>query len=354
MSLHRHLQPWASRFRGPEAIFGGEPLLAGPRIILENGERVPLHGLGYVDSDTGAITEWKVPEGDIISYVWDNEKSHFEAIHKATRGCTPRAPRGSPNVFLDVGANHGLFGFMAAARGCIVEFYDPQVKCADLLSKTTATLPYRDRIKVVGRPVGDPLTLSVAYSEICAGRYEAAPGQNDVAWNKSQGSQWGQTYTPYEGYTSTPQGSREVTSLSLDEIIAGRRIACLKVDVESFEASVLRSGARSFAAALVDVLIVEVSTQTWTEKGWNMAEQAEPFLALIRAGYRAKILRGREALGDPGDCFAFQGAALSETNPELLRADLTRDVGQRDYMFVAKHVLEAAAAARAAAGEPPF
>lgn len=337
------LQPHSERMVGPELLFDRTALRGPttPRITLQNGERVPMHPLGFVDADTGAVTQWRVPEGDIVSYVCGNEVSHFDVFTRATRGCLPGAPAGSPRLFLDVGANHGLFGLMAGARGCDVEFYDPQRKCADMVAQSIALLPYAARMSVTARPVGEPMELRVAYSEICAGRYEANPGQLDTPWDASQGSTWGQSYTPFEGYTRTPSDVVTVSSVSLDDVIAGRRVAALKVDVESFEAGVLRSGLASFKAQLVDVLVVEVSTQTWTEKGWDMEQQAAPFLALVDYGYRAKILRGREALGDPGNAFAKAGGVLGETDREALRADLTRNVGQRDYMFVAKHVLEA-------------
>jgi FkbM family methyltransferase len=342
-----HLQPHAERFLGPEAIFDKGPLRSAstPRITLENGERVFMHPLGYVDSDTGRAIEWRVAEGAIISYVWDNEKSHFEAVAKATRACAS-APAGSaPPLFLDVGANHGLFGLMAAARGCAVEFYDPQRKCGDILQKSVALLPPEARarpVKVVPRPVGRPgTTLRTVYGMICAGRFSLGDGGMQP-WKGGAG-EWGEEYTPFEGFDAAkvPTDERVVEAVALDEVIGGRRVAMLKVDVEGYESGVIASGAASFAAALVDVLVVEVNPQTWASSKWDVAAMAEPLVGLVRDhGYRVKIMRGREQLGDPGDAFHKPGGTRGESSWEAFRDYLVLAGGQMDVIFLAEHLFE--------------
>ena len=278
--------------------------------------------------------------------VWDNEKSHFELVTKATRACALPRPAGSPApLFLDVGANHGLFGLMAAARGCAVEFYDPQRKCHDIVSKSVALLPpevLARPVKVVGRPVGKPGTsLRTVYGMICAGRFSLNDG-GMAPWKGGAG-EWGQSYTPFEGFDAAkvPTDERVVEAISLDEVVGGRRVAMLKVDVEGFESGVLASGRASFAAALVDVLVVEVNPQAWRAFDWVVAEQAEPLVALVRDfGYRAMPVRGREDRGDLTAAFRKAGGSHGESSWEALRSFLVKGDGQVDVAFFAKHLFD--------------
>jgi hypothetical protein len=53
----------------------------------------------------------------------------------------------------------------------------------------------------------------------------------------------------------------EVDAVSLDALIAERSV--VKIDVEGAEEAVLRSGARALAKGLVDVIVVEVQTDTF-------------------------------------------------------------------------------------------
>ena len=259
---------------------------------------------------------------------------------KATRAC-----RTQPALFLDVGANPGLFGLMAAARGCAVEFYDPQRKCHDILEKSVALLPPEVRarpVRVVGRPVGKPGTsLRTVYGMICAGRFSLNDG-GMAPWKGGAG-EWGEAYTPFEGFDAArvPTDERVVEAISLDEVIGGRRVAMLKVDVEGFESNVFASGRASFAAALVDVLVVEVNPQAWRAFGWVPAEQAEPLVALVRDfGYRVKLLSGREQLGDPADAFHKAGGSHGESSWEAWRDFLAAHDGQVDVAFFAKHLFK--------------
>jgi len=305
-----------------------------------------MHPLGYLDSDTENIIEWRVAEGSILSYVWDNEKSHFEAFTKATRACTLASKDGlPPPLFLDVGANHGLFGLLAVARGCSVEFYDPQYKCADILEKSVKLLPAEVQarpVKVVARPVGKAGgTLRVAYGMICAGRFSRNDG--DMKPWKGGAGEWGESYSPYEGFdpAKVPLDENVLDTLPLDDIVAGRRVVALKIDVEGFESDVIVSGRKTFSEALVDVLVVEVNAHQWREWEWDLSAKAEPFVALVRDyGYRVKLMRGREQLGDPGDAFALPGGSRGESSWESFRDYLLSLNSQVDVMFVAKHLFQ--------------
>ncbi len=365
------LQPHAARFLPPERVFEraayawGSGAPSTPRVELENGERMPLYPLGYADGDTGAITQWRIGEGPIVSYVVQNEQAHFEALHFATRACVPGSPlaAGGAHLVLDVGANHGIFGFMALARGCTVEFYDPQRNCADILEKTLAAQApaAAARGRVFGVPVGAPgLTMAAAYKEFCSGRYAAVAGQRDTAFLPERGHEWGEAYAPFPGFRGAPQDLRELDSVTLDAAIAGRRVAFLKIDVEGFEGDVVASGLESFKRQLVDVLVVEVSPVLWSQHGWDggdVAGRAAPFLTLLDAGYRCAILRGREALPDPAAAFprGLDGAALLAHLAAVAGGAGERHgcSGQCDYIFVSARVLEEEASRERTEGATP-
>lgn len=341
------LQPHHDRFIGPELIFDRTELRGPttPRIKLVSGERIPMHPLGYMDSDTNKVIEWRVADGSIISYVWDNEKSHFEAFTKATRPCAHRAPGSPAPLFLDVGANHGLFGLLAVARGCAVEFYDPQRKCGDILEKSVALLPadvIARPVKVVIRPVGtSKSSLRTVYGMICAGTFSSHNG--DMKPWKGGAGEWGETYAPFEGFDAAkvPMDAVNVSYIALDEVIAGRHVVALKIDVEGFESDALSSGMASFAAGLVDLFVVEINGHQWKLWNWDIAEKAEPFIALVRDhGYRVKLMRGRDQLGDPADAFRMMGGEKGESDPDLFRNHLLNNLWQMDVMFVAKHFFE--------------
>jgi FkbM family methyltransferase len=345
------LQPHEEYFLQPELIF--DRTRNFPRIELDNGEQMPLYPLGYIDADTGAVTQWRVGDGPIVSYVVQNEQANFEALRLATRSCVPASPRAEgPRLVLDVGANHGLFGFLALARGCEVEFYDPQRYCADILGKTLASQAPEAaaRGRVFAVPVGLPgLAFNAAYGEFCAGRYSVNDGQHDLPFRPERGHEWGESYQPFPGFRGAPQDLREVRSVTLDDAISGRRIAFLKVDVEGYESDVVASGLASFEQGLVDVFVVEVSPSMWVISGWDIGDKAAPFLALLDAGYRCAILRGRKALADPAEAFRGPGGALGSLDKAaLLRHIQLMAAGQHehgcskqcDYLFVSERILQ--------------
>jgi len=317
-----------------------------------------MHPLGYVDTDTGKTTEWRVAEGNIISYVWDNEKSHFEVFTKATRECAAAAAAAAgassapPPLFLDVGANHGLYGLLAAARGCAVEFYDPQRKCNDILGKSVGLLPAAVQarpVKVIHAAIGPEggAPMSTVYGMICAGRFSREDGSSSGSGGMKPwvggAKEWGEDYTPFEGFDASkvPLDRIQVPTLSLDAVIGGRRVVGMKVDVEGYESDVIASGAASFPAHLVEVLVVEVSNDVWHRKGWDLKAKAEPFARLVRDfGYRVKLLRGREELGDPGDAFHLAGGVKGQSDHAYLKAYMSGELAQRDYLFVSPRLFE--------------
>lgn len=138
-----------------------------------------------------------------------------------------------------------------------------------------------------------------------------------------------------------PLDKVQVPTLSLDAIIGGRRVVGMKVDVEGYESDVIASGAASFQAHLVDVLVVEVSNEVWDRKGWDLKAKAEPLVRLVRDfGYRVKLLRGREELGDPGDAFHLAGGVGGQSDHAFLKAYMEGELAQRDYLFVSPRLFE--------------
>lgn len=74
-------------------------------------------------------------------------------------------------------------------------------------------------------------------------------------------------------------------------------------------------------------------------------------MAVARAGYTPKLLRGREALGDPGNGFGVQGGVVGAVDFARFEAWLRSPFGQQDLMFVHTRVLQADEDARLAAAK---
>lgn len=61
-------------------------------------------------------------------------------------------------------------------------------------------------------------------------------------------------------------GSGDVETISLDDVVAGNQVFCMKVDVEGFELRALRSAFQSFQQQLVHNIIVEFGPpRRWQE-----------------------------------------------------------------------------------------
>lgn len=195
---------------------------------------------------------------DIMAWIAKNSvgerKVHelFRSIFRA--GCPSNA------LFVDVGANAGFYGLLAAAYGCQVVLFEPQPLCVNLiqrnfcLNRRYPAIRERD-INVIGRPVSvDTRPLAMSLPPLCRGSFSVVSGLPGVAG---------------------PRTNITVQPVSLDNIFvdSGADIFALKVDTEGFELSVLRTLRGMIAARRVQHMIIEVSPSVFVKDNIATREQ---------------------------------------------------------------------------------
>jgi FkbM family methyltransferase len=160
-------------------------------------------------------------------------------------------------TFIDVGANVGVYSLMIAHA-----FPDRRV---------IAVEPLADNLDKLRRAV---VVNGLSNVTIVPGVVTSAPGR--VRFHINPLSDGAGSLVPFETYQTGdvvrdasayrrrhPRfvADVEVDAVPLDELVGVRSV--VKVDVEGAEEAVLRSGARVLAKGLVDVIVVEVQTDTF-------------------------------------------------------------------------------------------
>lgn len=165
------------------------------------------------------------------------------------------------SVFADIGANIGLMSAIASqfvgADGQVIAV-EANPKTVTLLKENLA-LNTCTNVEVVSVALGS----------------EAGTAELFENWEVNRG-----------GASLLQQGTgpgMPVTVRTLDEVIAGRHVDLIKIDVEGFELEVLKGGLQTLEASR-PALIVEVSDERISEKGVSPSEIADFITAL--GGYQ--------------------------------------------------------------------
>jgi FkbM family methyltransferase len=156
------------------------------------------------------------------------------------------------DLFLDIGANVGIYSLVAAERGAQVIAAEPDPGTCERLLENAALNGYPIEVHctaVAGAPGRARLTVGLD----CVNRLVA----DDLA------------------------ESQDVAVVTLDELIGDRRAAGVKVDVEGAEQLVLDGGARALAERRIDLLQLE-----WTSAPQGPHHPRAPIVDLLdRHGY---------------------------------------------------------------------
>lgn len=138
-------------------------------------------------------------------------------------------------LFVDVGANAGSYTVLAAKiSGARVVAVEPVPETADRLEANVALNAVGDRVSVYRTAISDR-----------AGRVWFTSGRDTT--NRIAGSA-----DPREGLV-------EVPCTTLDDLLGGARPRALKIDVEGYEAAVLRGATELLAIGDVLALVVEMA-----------------------------------------------------------------------------------------------
>jgi FkbM family methyltransferase len=158
--------------------------------------------------------------------------------------------RATPFVFVDIGANQGLFSLIAAAnpacRGVIA--FEPVHETAQTLRRNLALNGVTDRVKV----------LQLAISEVAGPLpIHVPPGHSGMASLAAGGPANPASPTEVIEAIAAPQ---------LDLALAGDLPMLVKVDVEGHEATVLGQLLACSCAIRIDAIFYEIDTR-WSEAG---------------------------------------------------------------------------------------
>jgi FkbM family methyltransferase len=137
------------------------------------------------------------------------------------------------DLFVDVGANIGIYTLLIASNGCEVIAVEPAGEARRLLEVN--------------------LGLNGLKADIIAAALGRAPGQSTLT--AELGSM---NYLTNPGATAEPREPvAEVTVTTLDDVLGDRTAAGVKIDVEGFELDVVLGAARALGEQRVGILQLE-------------------------------------------------------------------------------------------------
>jgi FkbM family methyltransferase len=248
---------------------GGRMLRAGKRALARMGHRsYPASGTIVSSLDNGRKVfldahDVTITPGIVLRASYENRDREFIERHLQPG-----------DWFADVGANVGVYAITAARRtgrfGRVWAF-EPNPKASKLLERTVLANWMQDRISVIPDPVSDET------SEVTFSYHDDHLGGGSIVGTEQR---------PRDLTGRKHQGKIEfrVTPIVLDTFFKESAIIrILKIDVEGFEANVLRGSRRLLEGHQVDFIIMEYHrTDYRAEDDENLAAMQE----LVKFGYQ--------------------------------------------------------------------
>jgi FkbM family methyltransferase len=197
---------------------------------------------------------------------------------------------GPGDLFVDVGSNVGVYALWAAERGAEVIAVEPDADAASRLRRNVA--------------------LNGAEVEVLECALAAEPGMMTLT------SGYGCTNRLIVDAANSMGTVRRVPVRTLDEIIRGRHVAGVKVDVEGAERLVLAGGERALSEQRIRILQLEWNRQSELTLGEDRKPVAEILrrhgYVLTRPDSDGRLLPA-EPVGYCADLFAVADSAANET-----------------------------------------
>jgi FkbM family methyltransferase len=253
---------------------------------------------------------WNVPE--VTQWVMGGSGGETKVMRTFVRVLTTTTSSSTGDV-LDVGANTGIYGMLAASLGFRTYLFDLQPACqvwqraairANRLGHLAHVMPY-----ALGRS-GNSSSLRVSPLTPCVGNLR--PSTAEASFRKQT--------------TAVDPGSFfDVPIRPLDEVYEGERVLLAKIDTEGFEAEVLGGMQRLLAERRVQHIVVECSPTIWVEHRMERARVAREIAALWDAGFTDVTFFLNS--GEPGEDIHFRN------RQHLLDTLLQRPFYQNDILF---------------------
>ena len=171
---------------------------------------------------------------------------------------------------LDVGANAGYFGLLAAKHGHEVVFFDLQPECQNIIHNNILVNGFSGQAHVVAAGVSDAISSIKVPSDGCNGRFPAEAYETEA----------------FNNYTMSAQ------LYPLTEFISPQEIMMMKVDTEGNEKRVLQGAMEFFRRNNIRHAIVEVTPGFgfWENSGILREEVIDTLTLLIEHGYVGIVL----------------------------------------------------------------
>lgn len=207
----------------------------------------------------------------ILGYMIRNEPFMFMLLGKVLQ--TTCATHGA--VFVDSGANEGLWSLLAATHGCHVISVEPQPGCQAWIKASLALNPSARRHIHLWHhflAADSNHTLEVD-SESCNGGSsfsEATPQSGDATGSRAAqtpGGQQGQATRATRTTTRTTVTAARLDASTFLLEHGDSRISLWHLDTEGAEVPVLRSAAALFASRRIDRVMLEVTPHWWARYG---------------------------------------------------------------------------------------
>ena len=244
-----------------------------------------------------------VPEAKaIINYVLGVERSFLNIWHIKTMKCVPN------ELVLDIGANHGIYGIIAAINGCDTIMFDPQPSCAHYI--TSNILLNQRKITITPRVIQKPVLKS----------------EKDFIYVHDQLECEG-TFGAYGSLEAAMQHENavKVYGANMSRLIGDRTIHLMKIDTEGGELQIINNMMRYFATGIIRTAVIELTTRFWKQRNTTRQTAYDIVVNLFRYGYDISVL----------ECIqnrALAGMKL-DSEQELKHMIVERNWIQCDFMF---------------------
>lgn len=246
---------------------------------------------GMVSVELGALSMRRVRVANVSFFVWDTpvvdwvmtggggEAKVMHALVSLLRA------NGSSGDVLDIGANTGIYGLVAASHGFNAFLFDYQPQCQEWQRAAIVINHLEHLAHVVPHALGrtDNLTLRVSPQIPCVGHLRAS-----TAYTFHQ---------QVEGLD--PRSFYNITTKRLDDLYTGERVLLVKIDTEGFEAEVISGMTRLLREKRIANILMECSPVIWREFRMDRRRVAEEIAGLWDAGFTdVTFFRNQQEAGE--------------------------------------------------------
>jgi len=182
-------------------------------------------------------------------------------------------------VFLDVGANVGLYSLVAAARGATVVAFEPNPRTRARLHANIRLNDLESRITVRPEALIDLVGTATLFDDVREGQRDANAGVASLSNKNAAGR------------------SIEVQTSTLDAIVEElhlARVDWIKMDIQGAEYPALKGGSKTLAGK--PKLLLEIEPEIAKNMGWTV-EDLERFLRDL--GYSLRKLDSLNVVAEP-------------------------------------------------------